>query len=81
MIYIAFGLQFIFEKRTQQITTYLSKILQVKLKKTLEFFRETGAWCFVALACNLHELANQNPNFYQNIMWLFNAWNVSILCL
>ena len=25
--YIAFGLKFIFEKRTQQIITYLSKIL------------------------------------------------------
>ena len=30
--YIAFGLKFMFEKRTQQITTYLSKISQVKLK-------------------------------------------------
>ena len=34
IIYIAFGLKFIFEKHTYQITTYLSKLLQVKLIKT-----------------------------------------------
>ena len=38
IIYIAFGLKFIFEKLTRQITTYLSKILQVRLKTTLKFF-------------------------------------------
>ena len=37
-MYIAFGIKFIFEKRIQQITAYLSKILQVKLKTTLMFF-------------------------------------------
>ena len=38
--YRAFGLKFIFEKRTQQITTYLSKLLhvQVKLETTLKYF-------------------------------------------
>ena len=41
IIYIAFGL-FIFEKRTQQITTYLSKILQIKHKTTLTFFEKPG---------------------------------------
>ena len=40
IIYIAFGLKFIFEKPTKQITTYLSKLLhvQVKLKTTLKYF-------------------------------------------
>ena len=42
IIYIAFGLNYIFEKRTKQITTYLSKILQVKLKTTLTFFEKPG---------------------------------------
>ena len=38
IIYIAIGLKFIFEKRTKQITTYLSKLLQIKLKTTLRYF-------------------------------------------
>ena len=38
IIYIAFGLKFIFEKPTKQITTHLSKLLQVKLKTTLKYF-------------------------------------------
>ena len=41
IIYIGFELKFIFEKRTQQITTYYRKILSLRLH--LIFFWETGA--------------------------------------
>ena len=41
IIYIGFELKFIFEKRTQQITTYYRKILSLWLHLIL--FWETGA--------------------------------------
>ena len=37
IIYIPFRLKFTFEKRTKQMNTYLSKLLQVKLKTTLKY--------------------------------------------